>query len=95
MKKHWVWKIWVWKSPGYEKAGYEKTGYEKIWVWKTGYESEGMKDVGVKCHAAVFLKVMINLKTFFSYLFSINVNKRFAKDYLYIYKLDFSYYAFL
>ena len=54
-----------------------------------------MKDVGVKCHAAVFLKVMINLKTFFSYLFSINVNKRFTKDYLYIYKLDFSYYAFL
>ena len=42
----------------------------------------------------VFLKVRINLKTFYSYLLSTNVNKHFAKDYLFICKLDFSCHFF-
>ena len=36
----------------YEKPGMrEKSGYEKSRMWKTGYEKEGMKYLGKKCHA--------------------------------------------
>ena len=82
---YWVLKKWVLKKTWHSIQQYSTLTFKNFFNIVLGRLGD------------VFLKVVINLKTFYSYLFSTNVNKHFMKDYLYSYKLDFRFdfsYAF-